>query len=59
MSDLTIAARALKLRFDVMRVLSGSAAIFLPGEVKTLLQEQADILSALAQMVQNQQGEDF
>jgi hypothetical protein len=59
MADMTIAARAMKLRHDVQRVLSGSSAIFLPAEVKTLLQEQADILSALAQLVQNQQGEDF
>lgn len=51
MSELSIAARALKLRYDTQRILSGSAAIFLPAEVKALLGEQADILSGLAQAV--------
>lgn len=59
MSDLSIAARALKLKLEVQRVLSGNAAIFLPVDVKVLLSEQADILSALAQAVSNLQGEDF
>lgn len=58
MADLTLAARALKLRYDVQRVLSGSAAIFLPADVKVLMQEQADILSGLAQAVASLQKGD-
>lgn len=59
MADLSLSARALKLKLDIKRVLSGSAAIFLPADVKDLLSEQAAIIAALAQIISNLQGEDF
>jgi hypothetical protein len=49
-SALSLSVRAEALRRDVRRVLSGSAAIFLPAEVKLLFQEQTDILSGLAEV---------
>lgn len=53
MADLTLAARALKFRLDVARVLSGSSSVFLSADVKALLREQSELIAEIAQRLQH------